>query len=312
MNPYNYENGISDVKSRLKEDTPKLLHYEIQFRSALDTGYSENSVVKGEYYQPRVERKAPLAILVHGMGDHSVIPCKLLARSLLRQGVASFIPYLTIHSRRIPKDIRDHLPYLTPDEWFQSYQISVVDIRQIVDWAYGRAELDAQQVATLGISFGGFVSAITMGIDTRIRAGVFIVTGGNSNKISWLSKDNQYRKRYPRTEAEHLEIQSSYARYLEEISEKGFENVTPDNQSFLTDPMTFASYLKGRPVLMINALWDRYIPREAATELWQACGRQSIKWIPSGHTSIWLWYPTIRRTIETFLTSSLGISSKYC
>lgn len=310
MNPYNYDNSISDVESHLKEDTPKLLHYEIQFRSALDTGYSENSVVKGEYYQPRVDCKVPLAILVHGIGDHSVIPCKLLARSLLRQGVASFIPYLTIHSKRIPKDIRSHLPYLSPDEWFQIYQISVVDIRQIIDWAYGRTELDAQQVATLGISFGGFVSAITMGIDTRIRAGVFIVTGGNSNKISWLSKDNQYRKRYPRTEAEHLEVQNNYARYLEEISEKGFENVTPDNQSFLTDPMTFAGYLKGRPVLMINALRDRYIPREAATELWQACGRPSIKWIPSGHTSIWLWYPTIRRIIETFLTSSLGISGK--
>jgi hypothetical protein len=312
MNPYNYENSISDVKSRLKQNTPNLLHYEIQFRRALDTAYSENSVVKGEYYQPRVEHKAPLAILVHGMGDHSVIPCKLLARSLLRQGIASFIPYLTIHSERIPRDIRNHLPYLTPDEWFQSYQTSVVDIRQIVDWAYSRTELDAQQVATLGISFGGFVSAITMGIDTRIVSGVFIVTGGNSNKISWLSKDNQYRKRYPRTEAEYLEIQSSYARYLEEIYERGFENVIPDNQSFLTDPMTFASFFKERPVLMINALWDKYIPREAATELWQACGRPSIKWIPSGHTSIWLWYPTIRRTIETFLTSSLGISSEYC
>ena len=137
MNPYDYENGVLDVKSHLKEDTPKLLHYEIQFRSALDTGYSENSVVKGEYYWPKVVRKTPLAILVHGMGDHSIIPCRLLARSLLKQGVASFIPYLTIHSRRIPKDIRDHLPYLTPNEWFQIYQISVVDIRQIIDWAYG-------------------------------------------------------------------------------------------------------------------------------------------------------------------------------
>jgi cephalosporin-C deacetylase-like acetyl esterase len=312
MNPYRYENGISEVKLRLKKDTPKLLHYEIQFRSALDTGYSENSVVKGEYYQPRMERKAPLAILVHGMGDHSVIPCKLLARSLLKQGVACFIPYLTIHSRRIPKAIRNHLPYLTSDEWFQSYQISVVDIRQIVDWAYGRNELDSQRVATLGISFGGFVSAITMGIDARIKVGVFIVTGGNSNKISWLSKDSQYRKRYPRSEAEHLEIQSRYTRYLEEISEKGFENVTPDNQSFLTDPLTFASYLRGRPVLMINALWDKYIPKETVTEFWRACGQPAIKWLPSGHTSIWLWYPTIRRTIETYLKSSLGISGKFC
>ena len=312
MNPYQYENGESEVKSFLKKDTRKLLHYEIQFRSAIDTGYSENSIVKGEYYQPKVERKVPLAIIVHGMGDHSVIPCKLIARSLLNKGIACFIPYLTIHSSRIPKTMVEHMPYLTPDEWFQIYRISVVDIRQIVDWAYSRTELDTQRVVMIGISFGGFVSAIVMGIDKRIKAGVFIVTGGNSNKMSWLSKDSQYRKRYPRSEAEHLEIQSRYTQYLEEISIKGFENVTPGNQSFLTDPLTFATYLKGRPIQMINALWDKYIPRESATELWQACGQPPIKWIPSGHTSIWLWYPTIHSTIETFLTSIIGISSKYC
>ena len=306
MNPYHYENGISEVKLHLKKDTPKLTQYAVQFKSALDTGYPENNVVEGEYYQPKIGRKAPLAILVHGMGDHSIIPCKLLARSLLKQGIASFIPYLTLHSRRIPKDIRVHLPYLTPDEWFQSYQISVIDIRQIVDWAYSRIELDSQQVATLGISFGGFVSAITMGIDKRIKAGVFIVTGGNSNKISWLSKDSQYRKKYPRSEAEHLNIQNTYARYLKDISEKGFENVIPNNQSFLTDPLTFASYLRGRPVLMINALWDKYIPREATTELWQACGQPAIKWIPSGHTSIWLYYHAIRKSIVTFFNSYLN------
>ena len=308
MNPYNYENSVPEVNLRLKKDTPKLLHYAVQFQSALDTGYAENGVVKGEYYWPRVEHKAPLAILVHGMGDHSVIPCKLLTRSLLKQGVACFIPYLTIHSRRIPKAMRDHMPYLTPSEWFQNYRVSAVDIRQIVDWAYGRTELDAKQITALGISFGGFVSAIAMGIDKRIKAGIFIVTGGNSNKISWLSKDNQYRKRYPRTEAEHLEIQSSYARYLEDITDKGFENVTPDNQSFLTDPLTFASYLKQRPILMINARWDKYIPRETVTELWRACDRPAIKWILSGHTSIWLWYPIIRRYITAFMQSYLDIS----
>ena len=308
MNPYSYENSIPGVKLRLKKDTHTMLHYGIQFRSALDTGYPENGIVKGEYYQPRVEYKVPLAILVHGMGDHSVIPCKLLARSLLKQGIACFIPYLTIHSKRSPKAMRAHLPYLNPDEWFQCYRVSVVDIRQIVDWAYSRTELDAEQVATLGISFGGFVSAIAMGIDERIKAGVFLVSGGNSNKISWLNGVNQYRKRYQRTEANYLEIQSSYAQYLKGVSERGFENVAPANQSFLTDPLTFAGYLKGRPVLMINARRDKYIPSETVIELWQACGQPDIKWIPSGHTSIWLWYPAIRRSITAFLKSSLDIS----
>ncbi|MFC1952054.1 alpha/beta hydrolase family protein [Chloroflexota bacterium] len=307
MNPYKYKDSISQVESRLKRDTPTMLHYEIKFRSAIDTGYQENSIVKGEYYQPKVDHKVPLAIMVHGIGDHSIIPCKLLAQSLLKQRIACFILYLTTHSKRIPKAIRIHMPYLNPDEWFQCYRVSVADIRQVVDWAYSRTELDAKQVAVLGISFGGFVSAITMGIDNRIKAGVFVVTGGNSNKISWLSKEGQYRKRYRRTEAEHLEIQSSYAKYLKDVSEKGFDNVMPVNQSFLTDPLTFARYLKGRNILMINARWDKYIPRETVNELWQACGQPSIKWIPSGHASIWLWYPAIRRSITAFLRSSLDL-----
>jgi len=308
LNPYSYENHIPDAELLLKKETPRFLHYEVQFQSALDTGYPENSVVKGEYYQPEVGYKVPLVILVHGMGDYSVLPCKLLARSLLKQGIACFIPYLTIHSRRLPEAIRPSMPYLSPDEWFQVYRFSVVDICQIVDWASGRQELDAERVAVLGISFGGFVSSIVMGIDKRIKAGIFIVTGGNSNKMSWLSRTSQYRKRYPRTETEHMEIQESFYRYLEEVHEKGFENVTPTNQSFLTDPLTFGVYLKERPVLMINARKDKYIPRETVTEFWKACGEPEIKWIPSGHTTIWLWYPAIRRSIETFLHSSLGVS----
>jgi esterase/lipase len=253
---------------------------------------------------PKAGHNVPLAILVHGMGDYSVIPCRLLARTLLKQGIACFIPYLIIHSKRIPSSIKMHMPNLTPDEWFKIYQVSVVDIRQAVDWACSKEELDNQKIVAIGISFGGFVSAIVMGIDKRIKAGIFIVSGGNSNKISWLSKDEEYRKRYPRSEAEYIEIQRSYSEYLKEVSEKGFDNITADNQSFLTDPLTFANDLKGRPIQMINALYDKYIPKEAVTDFWQACGEPPIKWINSGHSSIWLHYPSVRKTTTDFLKSN--------
>ena len=304
MNPYHYESSKQVADLRLKKDTPRSLHYTVEFPSAVNTGYVENGVVRGEYYWPKVSHKTPLAILAHGMGDVSMIPCKLLARALLKQGIACFLPYLTVHSTRIPKAMREHFPYLTPDEWFLSYRLSVIDIRQIIDWADSRTELDRDRIAAVGISFGGFISAIAMGIDSRIKAGVFITTGGNSEKMNRLGKAAIYRKGYERTEAEHHDIESSYASYLAEVAEKGFENVVPERQSFLNDPLTFATYLKGRPVLMINALKDKYIPREAATELWQASGQPPIKWIPSGHSTIWLWYPVIRRDITAFLKSS--------
>ncbi len=145
-----------------------------------------------------------------------------------------------------------------------------------------------------------------MGIDKRIRAGVFLITGGNSEKIGWKSRNRAMRKRYKRTEAEYNHIHNHYVQYLAEVAEKGFENVTPVRKSFLTDPMTFATYLRQRPILMINALWDEYIPREATLDFWEACGRPHLAWLPSTHLTIYLWYPFISHKLTAFLQSTFN------
>ena len=91
------------------------------------------------------------------------------------------------------------------------------------------------------------------------------------------------------------------------VTEEGFENVSPPKKSYLTDPLTFASYIRKRPITMINALWDKSVPREATLDFWEASGKPTIKWFPSTHTSIWLLYPLIRRHIVNFLDSTFGI-----
>jgi len=307
MNPYSYTSGESRFNLHLKKTTSRWLHYTVDFLTAHPTRYEKNNIVRGEYFQPRKVSHAPLAILLHGMGDRSVILCRLLARSLVKKGIACFILYLVFHSSRMPEVIRNRLPALTFNEWFESYRISVIDVRQVIDWASGRAEINKEQIALFGLSFGGFISAITMGVDKRIRAGVFVASGGNFEKIAWLSKTFGTTTGYSRTEAEYRHSQSCYAQYLKQVAEKGFENVTPAEKGFLTDPMTFASYLRKRPILMINALWDEVIPREAVIDFWEACGKPAIKWFPGRHATIWLWYPFISRKIGRFLKSTLEI-----
>ncbi len=210
----------------------------------------------------------------------------------------------------MPETVKKRYPTLTPEEWFESYQISVTDIRQVIDWASSQAEINKEQVAVLGISFGGFISSITMGVDKRIRAGVFLIAGGNSEKIHRKSRKRSMKKGFKqRTEDEYNEIQRDYTRYLAEVTENGFEKVTPVRQSFLTDPMTFASSLRGRPVLMLNALWDEYVPKEATLDFWEACGKPDISWFPGTHTTFWLWFPLIRRKIAHFLGETFGIGN---
>jgi len=304
MNPYSYSKDEPHFNLQLKETTRRWLRYAVDFPTAHPTRYKEHATALGEYYQPRKADNAPLAILVHGVGDTSLMPCKLLTRTLIRRGIACFILRLVFHSSRMPEEIRNRMPALTPEEWFEGYRISVIDIRRVTDWASSRPELNEEKIAVLGISLGGFISAITMGIDERIKAGVFMVMGGNSFKIGRKSIYRIATKMPPLTESQYNQIQSSYALYIAEVAEKGFENVAAPIESFLMDPMTFAHYLKKRPVLMVNARWDEAVPREATLDFWKACDKPAIAWFPTFHGTIWFLYPLIGRKVASFLSST--------
>ena len=309
MIPYNYPRTVPRVNLRLKQTTRSWTCYSVDFPVAQPTRYKENNTACGEYFRPNIDGNVPLVILSHGWGDRSVFPCKLLARALAKRGIACFVLYLVFHSRRLPDVVRNRLPNLTDDEWFSGYQLSVIDIRQIIDWAITLEGISREHIAVMGLSLGGFISAIAMGIDERIKAGVLMVAGGNSEKIVQMSRTSVFRKRYKHSEAEYNEIQNCYARYLVEVAEKGLENVTPVRRSFLTDPMTFAYLLQQRPLLMINALWDEFIPKEATLDFWEACGKPNISWYPATHSSIWLWYPLILRRITGFVRSTFELHS---
>jgi esterase/lipase len=309
MNPYRYKNGNIKANLQLKETTSKWLRYAVDFPTAYPI-YNENSDVLGEYFQPRNAKNVPLAIIIHGWGDRSAMPCQWLARSLVKKGYAAFIMYLIFHSSRITKTIASHMPYPNTEDWFEIYRASVIEVRQVLDWANSRPELDTERIAALGISLGGFVSEIAMALDKRIKAGVFMVAGGNSEIITWNTRSEAVIRGHGCTREECREIHSSFPQYLSEVAERGIDNVVPLTHCFLTDALTFAPYLRERPVLMLNAKGDKTVPTEATLDFWEACDKPPIKWLPGSHITFWLWYPVIAKEITRFLDSTFCNSAK--
>jgi cephalosporin-C deacetylase-like acetyl esterase len=304
MNPFDYVRNDHPFNLDLVRETPAWRRYRVDFPAAYETRHVENHTARGDYYRPVGEGPSSLVVLLHGVGDRSVVPCGLLARSFAADGIACFVLYLVVHTSRMSPDFRRRMPMVTDDEWYETYRTSVIEVRQILDWAEGRPELDAGRVALLGISFGGFVSSIAMGIDERVTAGVTIVSGGNSAKIAQKGPLTSLSRRYRVSDREYRETLAAYADYLAEVAEKGFEAVVPSRRSFQNDSMTFASRLRDRPLLMVNGRWDELIPREAALDFWNACGCPEILWLPATHVTIWLWYRTIRRRVHSFLDAA--------
>ena len=106
MNLYNYSVTDTSFNLYLKETNKNWLYYKVDFPSAQPTLYEENNTAYGEYFCPSSGKAESLAILIHGLGDHSIIPCKLLAKTLVKRGIACFILYLAFHSSRMPVHIK--------------------------------------------------------------------------------------------------------------------------------------------------------------------------------------------------------------
>lgn len=302
MNPFSYNNHDTQLNLQLVEKKPHWSRYRVDFASAHISQYQEHNTIYGEYYRPNRENKLPLAIIIHGMGDRSTLPCRIIARNLARNGIASFIVYLVFHSSRMPRSIKKKMPFLSPEEWYESYRTSVIDVRQVLDRVSGFEEIDREKIAVIGISLGGFVSAIAMGIDSRINAGIVMLAGGNYEGAAW-----RRLMRIKFSEAELRRDLEQYQSYVAELREKGLENVVPPKLSYLTDPVTFAHQLHNRPVMLINARWDERIPRQTSIDMWEAFGKPPIKWFPGTHSTVWAWYPLLCKEITGFLSSTFNL-----
>jgi dienelactone hydrolase len=302
INPYGYPSYISKKLTCHVEPVKSArgwTRYQVEIPSLYQTRYVGDSPIKGEYYRPNSNGLAPLVVLIHGMGDHSVIPCRLIARDLSRVGVASFIIYLVFHSKRAIEVIQSRYPNLSGEEWDECYKLSVNDVRQVLDWAGTRPEINPEQIAALGISYGSFITAIAMAVDKRVNRGVLVECGGNSDKIT---RDSLIlRWRYKMTPQQYQDNQKAYLQYLEAVSVLGWEKVENFKASYLTDPLTFAQDLRGRPLMLLNASFDEMIPKSATRELWENLARPPIYWYPATHASLWAWYPFFRKKITDFI-----------
>jgi predicted esterase len=304
MHPYEHARKEARFDLIPGEGSARWLYDEVSFPSDKHNRYQEDDIARAEYYRPTSGERFPLVMLIHGLGvvdDRDVVPCRLLARDMVRKGIAAMVFKL------IPTGEDGQSGVTRIDNWLELCQTVTINIRQIMNWAEERPELDASRIAILGISMGSNSAVAAMAVDHRVKAGIFIIAGGNMELAIWQSRSALAQVSHQCTRGKCHEIYSHYPQYLADVAEKGVGNVTPARDCFLFDSLTFAPQLRDRPLLMINADNDDFIPRESTMQLWHALGEPRLVWLPAQHTSIFRHYHAIRKEVIGFLESTFNI-----
>lgn len=263
-----------------RRETPRYEVSAVRFASPIVTPDPANNTVHAEYFRPIGGGRRPAVVVLHILGADFALSRYMAAR-LADRGVAALFVKLPYYGERRGDD---------PSKRFLSTDLSrsvnamgqgVCDVRRAAAWLASRPEVDSSKLGVTGISLGGIVASIAAAVDPSLNRAGLLLAGGGLGEILWAMPEA--------------------AKYRELWVASG--RTKPDLVAMTAplDPLTYASGLRTKKVLMMAGRVDEVIPPSAATSLWEAAGRPPILWFDCGHYSAaGFLLPAIREMVEFF------------
>ncbi len=153
----------------------------------------------------------------------------------------------------------------------RNYRQSLGDARRALDVFCARPEVDAGRVALFGISLGAIVGSMVYSLDARPRFAMFLLGGADfPSLLLGSAMTGPFARKMGLT--------------LEDVR-RAWPGLEPGGRR---------QDNAGKPALLVNASWDRVVPKTNALALRDAFPASRQVWVPGGHYSAivhLLWLP---------------------
>jgi len=184
-------------------------------------------------------------------------------------------------------------------EQIQKYlEASISRSQRVLDLLLTRDEIQPKKIGSFGASFGAVINSLWAASDSRLKAHVFALAGGNLPEILVSSRDPLMR---------------SYLKAIKALLTPAFSPQREENlksilkKSISIDPLTLAPSLPRENIFMVLARFDRVIRFRYGLALWQALGKPETLLLPLGHYTSLLALPWLKwKVIEFFKKKLLG------
>ena len=244
---------------------------EVLFPSPVVTPHECNNTVHCEYFAPMGRGKRPGVIVLHILGGDFELS-RVICRTLATSGTGALFVKMPYYGPRRDKKSKTRMISQDPDQTVRGMTQAALDIRRAVTWLETRDNIDPDQLGIVGISLGGIVGAMTAAIEPRFSKACLVLAGGDFGQVLFES-------------AELAELRKEW-------QGKGITKDQVREVLRPIDPLTYAHRLRDRKVLMMNAKFDKVIPRSSTDVLWEAIGKPEIIWWDAGHYSAAMYLPS--------------------
>jgi dienelactone hydrolase len=186
----------------------------------------------------------PLVITVHGFLSHKAQVCFQVTPALARRGYAVLAADMPCHGER-PGNPFTFASTTDLPKTFPNFRRAIIDVRQLIDLAQQRPEIDPKApIVLVGYSMGSWIISVAGPADRRVKAMVLMVGGALD------------------LPAESLAIREVAA----------------------LDPRLALAHFAGRPLLLLNGKTDSIVPPDWGKRLFAACPQPKKQlWYDCGH-----------------------------
>lgn len=173
-------------------------------------------------------------------------------------------------------------------EQIQRYlEESVLRNEKVLDDLLARKDIDPEKIGSFGISFGAVLNSLWAAADSRLKAHVLALAGGNIPEILITSRDPLMR---------------GYLKsIIKSVGMEGEELKAAFEKAIRLDPLKAVPSIPRENVFMILALFDRVIPFRYGQLLRQALGEPETLFLPLGHYTSLITVPLTQwKALEFF------------
>lgn len=239
--------------------------YELSFPSPLNSGVAANDTVRGHFLVPAGPGPFPAVLVLPVMAAPNVWIESWFVERLVKDRFAVLwleMPYQ--FQRRAHPSQPSGQVFLarTAKRLAFNFRQSALDARRAVAWLEKRPEVDARRLGVFGVSLGALVGSAVYSVEPRLAHAVFLLGGAD----------------FPRLVAES----AMTGPFLAKAGITG-EELRRSWKGL--DPLERKEGNRGKKALLINAGWDRVIPKTAALSLREAFPDARQIWVPFGHYS---------------------------
>lgn len=267
---------------------PLLRHYRVynvEYKSAVSTGFAANDRVHGLYLERPGAETAPVVVYLHGwMEFETGLGLRLPLSWVGPLGHNILALHLPFHFERTPPGklsgemaITGNLPLA-----IRAMTQAVSDVRQAIGWL--KRQQPDRPVALIGKSLGGLVGAMALATEPEITAGVLAVPATGAKTSIW---------------------QSTYTNLVRrDLQQQGLDEAATARLLEVIRPGRYKPAIEARKILVLKANADRVcFPQEteAFTRDW---GTPTVS-LPTGHLTA-TFHPRARQVSQAHLRRYLG------